>query len=171
MPTFNKLISMLATVIALTGCATTYSNKELQEMFKAKGIDSQETERGVVVFLPDIFFAFDKADLTHPAKQSLTEIATIANDPGVLKRNLLVEGHTDSLGTDAYNLKLSERRAQAVYQDLIDNQVLPERISSRGFGEKYPIALDFNADGTPNPQGQAKNRRVEVVMKNIETKD
>lgn len=137
-------------------------------MFKAKGLDSEETERGVVVFLPGVFFEYDKSDLTSVAQLKVKDIASVVNDPGVTERNMLIEGHTDSNGADDYNQKLSERRADTVQQSLIKWHVGPGRLSARGFGEKYPIARDFNADGSPNLPGQAKNRRVEVVVKNPE---
>lgn len=168
MQIYKQIISATCLVAALSGCATTYSNKELSNMFKAKGLETKETDRGVVVFLPGVFFEYDKADLTALAKLSVSDIATITNDPGVVERNLLIEGHTDSNGSDGYNLKLSERRAESVRQGLEAKKIAPSRMTSRGFGEKYPIAQDFNADGSANLNGQAKNRRVEVVVKNPE---
>ena len=164
----KMIIPAIAFVATLSGCASSYSNKELSGMFQAKGLEAKESERGVVVFLPGVFFEYDKADLTPLAKLSVTDIATITNDSGVLERNLLIEGHTDSNGSDDYNQKLSEHRAESVQNGLIAAKVDPARMSARGFGEKYPIAQDFNADGSVNFKGQAKNRRVEVVLKNPE---
>jgi outer membrane protein OmpA-like peptidoglycan-associated protein len=154
----------------LSGCASTYTNKQLEEVFNQRGFHTEETDRGLIVLLPDVFFEYDKADLTYCAQSKIGEIASVVNDPKALQRNLLVEGHTDSSGSDEYNLELSNKRAKTVEKSLIDNKVAAERISARGFGEKYPVAQNTNPDGTDNPDGRAKNRRVEIIVKNPESK-
>lgn len=154
----------------LSACASTYTNKELQDVFNQRGFRAEENDRGVAVFLPDVFFESDKADLTYCAQSKLGEIAAVVNDPKGLQRNLLVEGHTDSSGSDEYNLELSNKRAKTVEKSLIDNKVAAERISAKGYGEKYPVAQNTNPDGSDNPEGRAKNRRVEIIVKNPETK-
>jgi len=168
MQNYKKIIFIAALILLIPGCATSYSNKELQNMFIAKGFDTKETDRGVVVFLPGVFFEYDKSDLTPDAQAKVAEIATLTNDPGVVDRFLLIEGHTDSTGSDEYNLDLSNRRAKSVEQNLSNGKVNPARMSTRGYGEKYPVAENTKPDGSPNPDGQAKNRRVEVVIKNPE---
>ena len=162
--------AILATflIAAASGCTTPYTNKELQNIFNAKGLETVEREQGLVVFLPGVFFEFNKADLSQPARMKVSEIASIANDPHVVERKLLIEGHTDSSGSYEYNLELSNRRAETVHQALLAGKVADSRMSTRGYGEKYPIADNLKADGSPNPVGQAKNRRVEVVVKNPE---
>lgn len=168
MQNFKQIILLTSLSLLVSGCATSYTNKEVQNMFNAKGFDTKETERGVVVFLPGVFFEYDKSDLTTQAQTKVTEIANITNDPGVVDRFLLIEGHTDSNGSDDYNLDLSMRRAKRVEQNLINGKVDPARLTTRGFGEKYPIADNTLPDGSPNLDGQAKNRRVEVVVKNLD---
>jgi outer membrane protein OmpA-like peptidoglycan-associated protein len=76
-----------------------------------------------------------------------------------------VEGHTDSQGDDAYNQRLSERRAQAVRDYLKDvRQVPADRMTVKGLGESRPVAQNMTPDGKENASGMQKNRRVEVVI-------
>lgn len=164
----KKIIVTTALVafFMLSGCTTPYTNKELLDIFNAKGLDTLARDNSIVVFLPGVFFDVGKADLTQLAQFKLGEIASVVNDPRVTERVLLLEGHTDSTGSDEDNSDLSHRRATSVYQSLIAGKVNAKRMSVRGFGEKYPIADNTKPDGSPNPEGQAKNRRVEIVVKN-----
>lgn len=169
MSLYQKIIAATL-VTALSGCASPYTNKELLGIFSARGLVAEENDKGVVVFLPGVFFEVGKTDLIAPAQLKVKEIATVVNDPRVVERNLLLEGHTDSTGSDEDNLNLSNRRAESVHQGLMTGKVDPKRMTTRGFGEKYPISENTKPDGSPNPDGQAKNRRVEVIIKNPETK-
>lgn len=168
MTTYKTLISATMLVLALVGCASTYSNKQLRDIFNERGLETAERDGGVVIFLPGVFFEVDKADLTPSAQAKLGEIASVINDPRVIKRTMLVEGHTDSTGSDEYNMELSLHRAETVRQGLLAGKVSSERMTTRGFGEKYPLAENTMPDGRPNPEGQAKNRRVEIVVKNTQ---
>ena len=103
--------------------------------------------------LRGVKFEFDSDRLTKAAEQILDHVAdTLAAYPDV---TVEVQGHTDSLGTDAYNLGLSERRANAVKTYLTGRGVSGARMRPQGYGEAAPIA----DNGTP--QGQEENRRVE----------
>jgi OOP family OmpA-OmpF porin len=76
-----------------------------------------------------------------------------------------LEGHTDSKGTEEYNQKLSERRAEAVRQYLIREDACEKAmISATGYGELRPIAPNTTKDGKDNPEGRAENRRVEILI-------
>ncbi|WP_442683617.1 OmpA family protein [Stenotrophomonas sp. JC08] len=119
----------------------------------------------VSIDLKGVNFDFDKATLRPDAVAILAEAAEI------LKRypDLRVEvaGHTDSKGTDAYNQKLSERRATAVYDYLTNQGVAASRMTGPiGYGESRPIAPNTNEDGSDNPEGRAKNRRTELNVQN-----
>jgi OOP family OmpA-OmpF porin len=119
----------------------------------------------ISIDLKGVNFDFDKATLRSDAVSILGEAAEI------LKRypDLRVEvaGHTDSKGTDAYNQKLSERRATAVYDYLTGQGVAASRLTGPvGYGEARPIAPNTNADGSDNPEGRAKNRRTELNVQN-----
>ena len=119
----------------------------------------------VSIDLKGVNFDFDKATLRSDAVAILSEATEI------LKRypDLRVEvaGHTDSKGTDAYNQKLSERRATTVYDYLTKNGVSASRlVGPIGYGESRPIAPNTNPDGSDNPEGRAKNRRTELNVQN-----
>ncbi len=119
----------------------------------------------VSIDLKGVNFDFDKSTLRPDAVAILNEAVEI------LKRypDLRVEvaGHTDSKGTDAYNQKLSERRAQAVYDYLTSNGVDAGRlVGPVGYGESRPIAPNTNEDGSDNPEGRARNRRTELNVQN-----
>jgi len=106
--------------------------------------------------IPGPNFAFDKATLT-PAGRELVAAAA-----GILKQNpstrVSVDGHTDSIGSDAYNQRLSERRARAVADALVADGIARSRLHVQGFGESKPVADNATAEG------RAKNRRVEIVV-------
>jgi outer membrane protein OmpA-like peptidoglycan-associated protein len=109
-----------------------------------------------VTFESGILFGFDSHTLTSQAQQNIREMA------GTLKKypdtNILIEGHTDSQGSDEYNQRLSERRAQAVANYAIAQGVNASRISTRGYGESQPIASN------DTDAGRSQNRRVEVAI-------
>lgn len=119
-------------------------------------MEAQQTERGLLVTLGDVLFAFDKADLSAQAGPRLDKLARFLMQ--FPDRKLLIEGYTDSVGKDAYNLSLSERRAQAVRNALLQRGVDGARISARGYGKAHPVADNGAADG------RAMNRRVEIVI-------
>ncbi|HEV8717018.1 MAG TPA: OmpA family protein [Candidatus Binatia bacterium] len=140
-------------------------NRQLLEELKRKNLEARETERGVVVNLPDVLFAFGRADLTHAAVVKARSIAEVLTTQATGRR-ISVEGHTDAIGSEAFNQQLSERRAETVASALEGAGVNPHQIMARGFSERYPVAPNTNPDGTDNPAGRARNRRVEVVIEN-----
>jgi outer membrane protein OmpA-like peptidoglycan-associated protein len=145
-------------------------NRQLIEELKKQNLEARETERGVVVNLPDVLFEFGKADLTGDARAKIRTISSVLNDQAQGRR-VSVEGHTDSIGSEATNQRLSERRAESVVTALENTGVSPQRITAKGFGERYPVAPNSNSDGTDNPAGRSKNRRVEVIIENQENGD
>lgn len=102
----------------------------------------------------DVLFAFNQSDLTPTAKSQLDSIMGKLEDASVV--SIKVVGHTDSVGSDAYNQGLSERRASSVAQYLLSQGVAPAKLTSEGKGESEPVA-DNDTD-----EGRAKNRRVEL---------
>lgn len=113
----------------------------------------------------DVLFDFDKAELKPEAAASLAKVvAVLKSQP---KATATVEGHTDGKGDDAYNQKLSEKRAETVRRWLADNGATI-RISSRGHGKKKPVAPNATKDGKDNPEGRQKNRRVEIVVQGVD---
>lgn len=112
----------------------------------------------------DVLFDFDKSTIKKEAEPSLRNLAT------VLKANsgaaVTIEGHTDAKGADAYNQTLSEQRAASVKQWLVTNaQVGGANITTRGLGKSKPIAYNTKPDGSDDPEGRAKNRRVQIIVR------
>ena len=109
------------------------------------------------IVLPGVSFALNKADLTEAAKRTLDdEVVTVLKDDPSLR--VIVEGHTDSTGSAAYNQKLSERRAATVKAYLVGRGIAAERVKSVGYGETQPRASNDTAEG------RAQNRRVEIKV-------
>jgi outer membrane protein OmpA-like peptidoglycan-associated protein len=139
-------------------------NRELLEELKKQNLEARETERGVVVNLPDVLFEFGKANLTGDARSKIHSISEILNNQA-RGRRVSVEGHTDSIGSETANQKLSERRANTVAAALETDGVDANRLAAKGFGERYPVAPN-TINGVDNPAGRTKNRRVEVIIEN-----
>ena len=119
----------------------------------------------VSIDLKGVNFDYDKATLRPDAVSILSEAVEILKRYPELR--VEVAGHTDSKGTDAYNQKLSERRAQTVYNYLTSNGVDASRMTGpNGYGESRPIAPNANEDGSDNPEGRARNRRTELNVQN-----
>lgn len=130
--------------------------KKLEEELAA--LQAKQTERGMVVTLGDVLFESGKAELMGGSLRNIDQVADfLIKNP---KRNVLVEGHTDSVGSNASNQALSENRANAVRLALIQRSVESRRIIARGYGESMPIA---NND---TPTGRQQNRRVEIIILN-----
>jgi len=107
-----------------------------------------------IIILPDIHFEFDKAVIKPESFPVLDSIAQwLLSRPSMVVE---IAGHTDSIGSATYNLSLSQRRAEAVREYLIEKGVSPERIYARGYGETQPISSNSTEEG------RAKNRRVEI---------
>lgn len=140
-------------------------NRQLLEELRRRDLEARETERGVVVNLPDVLFEFGSANLRSAAREKTRDIADILVTQAP-DRRVSVEGHTDAVGSEAFNQALSERRADTVARALESAGVSPDRIAVKGFGERYPVAPNTNPDGTDNPAGRERNRRVEVVIEN-----
>lgn len=146
------------------------SDGELALRLTEISLSAVEDSRGVAVNLKDLSFASGKTGLDHKDRRTLRDLAKVLNDPRVTDRPIAVEGHTDSIGSAAYNLDLSKKRAQTVAQELIFNQTPAERITVRGYGEQFPLEANTKPDGSDNPAARAKNRRVEVIIGHSDSK-
>jgi len=112
----------------------------------------------------DVLFDFDKYDILPKAQEMLQQAAGVIREKA--KGVVQIEGHTDSKGTDAYNQKLSERRANAVKDWLVNKEGLKNvKFETRGCGAKKPVAPNTKPNGSDDPEGRQKNRRVEIIMK------
>lgn len=126
---------------------------QLEEM-KAK-----KTERGMVLTLGDVLFDTGRSDLKPGALRTLEQLtAFLVENP---ERSAIIEGHTDSVGSAAFNQKLSEERAQSVQNALIERGIAPARLSAVGFGPTKPVV------GNDTAAGRQQNRRVEIILPDV----
>lgn len=128
--------------------------KETEEQLAA--LNAKKTDRGMVLTLGDVLFATDEAKLNSRATTSLDKLVEFLKaNPN---RTISIEGHTDSVGADEYNKVLSERRAIAVKNALVEKGIELNRVSAKGYGESNPIANNDNS------LGRQQNRRVEIII-------
>lgn len=131
-------------------------NRRLINELRASGVDAKETSRGLVMNLPDVLFEFDSSRLTADSHRKIQGIAdALKRSPD---RAVAVEGHTDSVGTAAYNQRLSDDRARSAARALESEGISRNRMSVRGYGESRPIASNASSSG------RSQNRRVEVIL-------
>lgn len=127
-----------------------------QQELQLKELNAKKTERGLVITLGDVLFNTNKAQLKSGGIRNVQKLADFLKQ--YPKHVVLVEGHTDSTGSDSLNQELSDRRANAVRTALIDKGIGGDRVTTRGYGEAYPIA------GNDTPAGRQLNRRVEIIL-------
>jgi len=124
-------------------------------------LNAKTTERGLVVTLGDVLFETDKSDLKEGSIVNLAKLSAFLTQ--YPERTVTIEGHTDSVGSDDYNLSLSQRRANSVQQFLISQGIAANRLTAIGKGENFPVASNDSASG------RQMNRRVEVIISNTKT--
>ena len=122
-------------------------------------LQAERTSRGIVLnFAGDVLFDVNQSVISPGARSSLDRVAAFLRENP--KREVVVEGHTDSTGSDEYNMALSQRRADAVGNYLISGGISGTRIVTRGYGETVPVASNDNA------AGRQQNRRVSILILN-----
>jgi outer membrane protein OmpA-like peptidoglycan-associated protein len=121
-------------------------------------LQAKKTDRGLVVTLGDVLFSSGTANLNAGASTNLNKLAAFLNK--YPDRNSLIEGYTDSVGTDEFNQGLSERRADAVKTYLVRQGIASTRLTASGKGEASPVGDNTSATG------RQQNRRVEVIIEN-----
>lgn len=115
------------------------------------------------IIIRNIYYHFDKSNLTDSAMMTIdtTIYRIMTENPEIVAE---ISSHTDSRGTDTYNEKLSQKRAESVVKYLISKGIASERLKAKGYGESKPLAPNENPDGSDNPEGRAKNRRTEFKV-------
>jgi outer membrane protein OmpA-like peptidoglycan-associated protein len=166
-----EFLPMASVAIAGTGGASAGEAGGMAAAGTTLGLEGALQELGAEVtdteiridLSADVLFDFDSADLKSEAEPSLLQVATVLKEhPAASVR---IEGHTDGVGPDAYNQTLSESRAESVKQWLVSKgQVDGAHVTTRGWGESKPVAQNTKPDGSDDPEGRAKNRRVEIVV-------
>jgi outer membrane protein OmpA-like peptidoglycan-associated protein len=147
-----------ATRVAAAGAATQAALQAEDMQRQIDALQAKETERGIVLTLGDVLFSTGRADLKVGTAGNLDRlVAFLDQNP---ERRVVIEGHTDNVGGDDYNLGLSQRRADSVKSFLVQGGIAPGRITATGKGKHQPVA-DNQSEG-----GRQQNRRVEVIIEN-----
>jgi outer membrane protein OmpA-like peptidoglycan-associated protein len=143
--TFWTAVILLVACLLTAGCAK-------------EEVKVEPTEIGTTITLEDINFEFGKAELMPGARQTIDPLVEVLEKNP--KRNVLIEGFTDNIGNDQYNMKLSLQRANAVRDAITAKGISAERITTKGYGEQFPVESNATA------AGRQKNRRVEIIILN-----
>jgi outer membrane protein OmpA-like peptidoglycan-associated protein len=147
-----------ATRVAAAGAAAQAALQAEEMQRQIDALQAKTTERGIVLTLGDVLFSSARSDLKVGAAGNLDRlVAFLDQNPD---RRVVIEGHTDNVGSDDTNLGLSQRRADSVMTFLVQRGIARERIMSTGKGEHQPVA-DNQSEG-----GRQQNRRVEVIIEN-----
>jgi outer membrane protein OmpA-like peptidoglycan-associated protein len=154
-----------AKILDIVGVARAIESKTRGIETVLKDLGAKVTDREIRIELAaDVLFDFDQHDLRPEAVPSLERVAEVlrsrAGSP------VTIEGHTDGKGSDAYNQPLSEKRAQAVREWLVKNGgASAATITTRGWGKSKPIVPNTRPDGSDDPEGRKRNRRVEIAVR------
>lgn len=141
------------------GVATEAARRQAEDLQKQIAeLNARTTDRGLVVTLGDVLFATGKAEIRSRASSNLSKLAAFLNR--YQDRTVIIEGHTDGVGSEASNLALSQRRADSVKSYLVGQGIAPTRLTASGKGESAPVADNHSASG------RRQNRRVEVIISN-----
>lgn len=136
---------------------TALATARAQELEKELAdLNAKKTDRGYVLTLGGVLFEFNKAELMQGAYRTIETLASFLKK--YPERSVLIEGYTDSIGSSAYNLELSQRRADAVRIALLKKGIENGRIIAKGYGKDYPVATN------DTEAGRQQNRRVEIVV-------
>jgi outer membrane protein OmpA-like peptidoglycan-associated protein len=149
--------------VALTNGPVALTNGPVKLTEGPVALTVQESPRQVRLSLAaDVLFDFDKSTIRPDAAKTLRQVAdTIrAKSRGVVR----IEGYTDSKGNAAYNTRLSEQRAASVKEWLASREGLNTAMTTQGFGAGNPVAPNTKPDGSDDPAGRQRNRRVEIVI-------
>ncbi|MEO5932355.1 MAG: OmpA family protein [Duganella sp.] len=141
---------------AATASAREEQSKSAALQQQLADLQAKQTDRGLVITLSDVLFNTDKADLSAEGMRTAQKMADVLlQEP---QSAVLIEGFTDSTGSSAHNLELSQRRAESVRNALIGLGVKADKVATRGYGEAFPVASNSDAGS------RQLNRRVEIVL-------
>lgn len=150
---------LLVLSFALAGCQTTPKGLTAAQIAVLKQQGFTPTDEGWELGLSDkLLFGSDVANLNTQSRESVAKIGRALVGVGIVSAR--VDGHTDAVGSDAYNDQLSLRRAQVVAEALVETGMAKDRIEARGMGKRVPIADNKSS------AGRSENRRVAVVITN-----
>jgi outer membrane protein OmpA-like peptidoglycan-associated protein len=144
--------------------AVAISRKSVKVEVTLKELNAKHVGTEIQISLSgDVLFAFDKWDIRPEAEKTLLKIAKVIKE--LKKSRVRIEGHTDAKGPHSYNLMLSQKRADSIKRWFLEKGVQRNVVfTTKGHGESKPIAPNQKPDGSDNPEGRAKNRRVEIRL-------
>lgn len=143
-----------------TGQLQDASEEIARQKMELEALNAKESERGLVITLGDVLFRTNMATLEPGGRRNIQKMADFLGQYPLYKA--MIEGHTDSSGSEGLNQSLSEQRANSVKSALINMGISPNRITTRGYGEAYPVA------GNNTAAGRQQNRRVEIILSDKE---
>jgi len=159
-----KIVDLRSRIVDLQFRVTDLSGNPVEIGGRVEELQIRESATEITIDLAaDVLFDFDKADILPKAEETLTKAAELIREraKGVVR----IEGHTDSKGNDAYNLRLSQRRADSVRNWFVQQGKLSNvQFQTAGRGEQQPVAPNEKTDGSDDPEGRQKNRRVQIVI-------
>jgi outer membrane protein OmpA-like peptidoglycan-associated protein len=123
---------------------------------RVRELEARPTDRGLVLTLGDVLFETGQSTIRSEGLKSIQDLAEFLRE--YPERNIMIEGFTDSIGTESFNQELSNNRANSVKAELVSRRINPNRISTIGYGLKFPVA-----DNASNA-GRQQNRRVEIII-------
>jgi len=155
----DEILAGAAIGAAIGGGIGAYMDHQEAKLAKIPGTRVERLDENTLLvhFDSDVLFAVDSATLSGDARSALGEAASVMNEYD--KTAVIVQGHTDSTGTEEHNQALSERRANSVQTELVSRDVDRDRIASMGFGESQPVADNSTSEG------RRRNRRVDVMLR------
>jgi len=158
-----KILPVSGKVTEIKGLGLAVAGKAAGLAAALKDLGAKVTDQEIRIELAaDVLFDFDKANLRPEAGPALEKVAAVLK--GYPKSTTTIEGHTDSVGNETYNQALSERRAASVKSWLTAHGV-GNPMTTRGWGKTKSVAPNTKPDGSDNPEGRQKNRRVEITVK------
>jgi outer membrane protein OmpA-like peptidoglycan-associated protein len=159
------VLSMSGEVRTIQGLASQLAGRTEPLAAALSDLGARTTDTEIrIAMSADVLFDFDKADVKKDATPSLEKVVTVLKS--YPRSEVTIEGHTDAKGLEPYNQKLSERRASSVRQWLVVKGGLGSmHFLTSGYGAKQPVAPNLKPDGSDNPEGRQKNRRVEIVVR------
>ena len=139
---------------------TAAANKQTDALqAQIEELNAKATDRGLVVTLGDLLFATGKSELKGGAARNLSKLAAFLDENK--DRTVMIDGYTDNVGSEDYNMGLSQRRADSVKAYLVNEGIASSRLVASGKGEAFPVA------GNDTASGRQQNRRVEVIIANV----
>ena len=153
----QQTVNRQAAELAVAGANTERDQALIAEQeIQLKELNAKQTERGLMITLGDVLFRTNKAQLQSGGLRNVQKLADFLNQYPQYK--VLVEGHTDNIGSNSANQDLSERRAYAVRTALNDMGINGDRIRTRGYADAFPVADNDSA------ASRQLNRRVEIIL-------